>query len=201
MLLFDPVKDALSALEKLTAPCSWLGPQRGICQEVGDRLPRGTQRAGVQREVWCGLPNRSRLWSHADDFRHVEASRKYSRDWRSSPTWITRTTGWARSARTFEVGASPTVARGQLRHIDARITLGIYGHVIGDSQRNAVERVAQIARPDAPKLETSGEWISVTKGCQIDGCSISETLTVPIGQWTVRRWYAANLAAARAGSG
>jgi hypothetical protein len=37
--------------------------------------------------------------------------------------------------------------------------LGVYGHVIGDSQRNAVERVAQILRPDAPKLETSGEWI------------------------------------------
>jgi len=59
----------------------------------------------------------------------------------------------------LEVGASPTVAQAQLRHSDARITLGIYGHVIGDSQRNAVERVAQILRPDAPKLETSGEWI------------------------------------------
>jgi integrase len=59
----------------------------------------------------------------------------------------------------LEVGASPTVAQAQLRHSDARITLGVYGHVIGDSQRNAVERVAQILRPDAPKLETSGEWI------------------------------------------
>jgi len=59
----------------------------------------------------------------------------------------------------FEVGASPTVAQAQLRHSDARITLGVYGHTIGDSQRNAVERVARILRPDAPKLETSGEWI------------------------------------------
>jgi integrase len=59
----------------------------------------------------------------------------------------------------LEVGASPTVAQAQLRHSDARITLGVYGHVIGDSQRNAVERVAQILRPDAPKLEASGEWI------------------------------------------
>ena len=59
----------------------------------------------------------------------------------------------------LEVGASPTVAQAQLRHSDARITLGVYGHVIGDSQRNAVERVAQILRPDAPKLETTGEWI------------------------------------------
>jgi integrase len=59
----------------------------------------------------------------------------------------------------LEVGASPTVAQAQLRHSDARITLGVYGHVIGDSQRNAVERVAQILHPDAPKSETSGEWI------------------------------------------
>jgi integrase len=59
----------------------------------------------------------------------------------------------------LEVGASPSVAEAQLRHSDARITLGVYGHVIGDSQRNAVERVAQILRPDAPKTETSGEWI------------------------------------------
>jgi integrase len=59
----------------------------------------------------------------------------------------------------LEVGASPTVAQAQLRHSDARNALGVYGHVIGDSQRNAVERVAQILRPDAPKVETSGEWI------------------------------------------
>jgi integrase len=59
----------------------------------------------------------------------------------------------------LEVGASPTVAQAQLRHSDARITLGVYGHVIGDSQRKAVERVAEILRPDAPKSETSGEWI------------------------------------------
>ena len=59
----------------------------------------------------------------------------------------------------FEVGASPTVAQAQLRHSDARIALGVYGHAIGDSQRNAVERVARILRPEAPKVETSGEWI------------------------------------------
>lgn len=59
----------------------------------------------------------------------------------------------------LDVGASPAVAQAQLRHSDARITLGVYGHAIGDSQRSAVERVAQILRPDAPKLETTGEWI------------------------------------------
>jgi hypothetical protein len=32
---------------------------------------------------------------------------------------------------------------------DARITLGIYGHVIGDSQRNAVDKVGELLRPES----------------------------------------------------
>jgi integrase len=36
-------------------------------------------------------------------------------------------------------GATPAVVQAQLRHSDPRITLGIYGHVIGDDQRNAVQ--------------------------------------------------------------
>jgi integrase len=36
-------------------------------------------------------------------------------------------------------GATPAVVQRQLRHSDARITLGIYGHVVGDDQRNAVQ--------------------------------------------------------------
>ena len=36
-------------------------------------------------------------------------------------------------------GATPAVVQRQLRHSDARITLGIYGHVVGDEQRNAVQ--------------------------------------------------------------
>ena len=63
------------------------------------------------------------------------------------------------SSLLLDVGAPPTVAQAQLRHSDARITLGIYGHVIGDSQRNAVEKVAQLLRLDAPKVGKSGEWI------------------------------------------
>jgi integrase len=31
------------------------------------------------------------------------------------------------------------VVQKQLRHSDARITLGIYGHVIGDEQRRVVQ--------------------------------------------------------------
>lgn len=36
-------------------------------------------------------------------------------------------------------GATPAVVQRQLRHSDPRITLGIYGHVIGDDQRKAVQ--------------------------------------------------------------
>jgi integrase len=36
-------------------------------------------------------------------------------------------------------GATPAVVQRQLRHSDARITLGIYGHVVGDEQRTAVQ--------------------------------------------------------------
>jgi integrase len=44
-------------------------------------------------------------------------------------------------------GVTPAVVQRQLRHSDPRITLGIYGHVIGDSQRDAVEhRSARIER-------------------------------------------------------
>ena len=36
-------------------------------------------------------------------------------------------------------GATPAVVQRQLRHSDARITLGIYGHVVGDEQRTVVQ--------------------------------------------------------------
>jgi len=36
-------------------------------------------------------------------------------------------------------GATPAVVQKQLRHSDPRITVGIYGHVVGDAQRNAVQ--------------------------------------------------------------
>jgi integrase len=43
-------------------------------------------------------------------------------------------------------GATPAVVQKQLRHSDPRITLGIYGHVVGNQQRDAVQkRSARIA--------------------------------------------------------
>lgn len=40
--------------------------------------------------------------------------------------------------------ASPVVAQRQLRHKDASTTLGLYGHLIGNEHRNAVEQVQQL---------------------------------------------------------
>jgi integrase len=63
------------------------------------------------------------------------------------------------SSLLLETGASPTVTQAQMRHSDARITLGVYGHVIGDSQRSAVEKVANLLAPSGPKSVFSGELI------------------------------------------
>lgn len=56
----------------------------------------------------------------------------------------------------MDVGANPTVTKTQMRHSNARVALGIYSHVIGDSQPDAVEKVGEILRPSAPKSEKSG---------------------------------------------
>jgi len=48
------------------------------------------------------------------------------------------------SALLLDSGATPKVVQRQLRHADARTTLEIYGHVAGDAQREAVEKVASI---------------------------------------------------------
>ena len=49
-------------------------------------------------------------------------------------------------------GATPKVVQTQLRHSDARTTLEIYGHVVGDAQREAVEKVASYLDRSGPKL-------------------------------------------------
>lgn len=59
----------------------------------------------------------------------------------------------------IDVGANTAVTRDQMRHSDASVTLGVYGHVIGDAQRDAVGKVGEILRPLAPKLETNGDYI------------------------------------------
>ena len=61
------------------------------------------------------------------------------------------------AALTLVVGGMKITAHDQMRHSDA--TLGVYGHVLGDSQRDAVDKVGEILRPSASKSETSGEYI------------------------------------------
>ena len=48
------------------------------------------------------------------------------------------------TALLLDSGATPKVAQRQLRHSDARTTLEIYGHVVGEADREAVERVATV---------------------------------------------------------
>ena len=59
----------------------------------------------------------------------------------------------------LHTGATPKAVQEQLRHADPRVTLEMYSHVIGEDRRNAVERVAALLRPNAPKSGNQGEWI------------------------------------------
>jgi integrase len=53
------------------------------------------------------------------------------------------------TALLLDSGATPKVVQRQLRHADARTTLEIYGHVVGDAHREAVEKVASKLELDA----------------------------------------------------
>lgn len=50
----------------------------------------------------------------------------------------------------LSTGAAPPVTQAQLRHSDPKVTLGIYGHIIGNEHREAVERIASILDPIGP---------------------------------------------------
>jgi integrase len=50
----------------------------------------------------------------------------------------------AHAALLFDSGATPKVVQRQLRHSDAHTTLEVYGHLVGDAQRQAVEKVASV---------------------------------------------------------
>jgi integrase len=53
----------------------------------------------------------------------------------------------------LEGGASPKVAQRQLRHSDARVTLGIYAHLVEGTHREAVEKLASFLVPIGPNEE------------------------------------------------
>jgi len=63
------------------------------------------------------------------------------------------------STMLLELGAAPQVAQAQMRHSDPRITLEVYSHVIGESHRIAVDKVAELLDPIGLKQDCSGEWI------------------------------------------
>lgn len=55
--------------------------------------------------------------------------------------------------------APVTVAQAQLGHADPRVTLGIYTHVIGESQRKTIEKIAVVLDPSGPQGEINTKWI------------------------------------------
>jgi integrase len=68
----------------------------------------------------------------------------------------------AASTHLIDLGASPATVQAQLGHSDPRITISAYSHTVNKSQREAVERLAQILIPNDAKTvvpTNSGEWI------------------------------------------
>ena len=63
----------------------------------------------------------------------------------------------AAASELLEEGAPLTVVQRQLRHGDAKTTLQNYGHVVGDSQRRAVNTLAEKIERHAVELESSAE--------------------------------------------
>jgi integrase len=63
----------------------------------------------------------------------------------------------AAASELLEEGAPLTVVQRQLRHGDAKTTLQKYGHVVGDSQRRAINSLAEKIERQAIELESSAE--------------------------------------------
>jgi integrase len=57
-------------------------------------------------------------------------------------------------------GASPKTAQEQLRHTDPMTTMRMYVHTVGQDQRDAVEKVAGILRPNATKSEVKPRYVN-----------------------------------------
>jgi integrase len=59
------------------------------------------------------------------------------------------------SSLLVDMGAPVSVAQAQLRHEDPSVTLGTYSHVLGDSQREYAEKVAELLDYSGLKKRTS----------------------------------------------
>ena len=55
--------------------------------------------------------------------------------------------------------ATPKLAQEQLRDADRCAPLAMFSHGIADDRRNAVEKVAELLRPSAPKSESEGQFV------------------------------------------
>jgi integrase len=60
----------------------------------------------------------------------------------------------------LSTGASAKVAQEQLRHADPMTTMRMYVHTVGKEQRDAVEKVAGIMRPNATKPEVNSSYVN-----------------------------------------
>jgi integrase len=63
------------------------------------------------------------------------------------------------SSLLVDSGANPKVLQEQMRHADPRVTLDVYSHVIGDAQRDAVEKVASIVLENVPKQLQQNKYV------------------------------------------
>jgi len=90
-------------------------------------------------------------------------------------------------------GANPKVAQAQLGHSDIRQTLDLYTHIIGDEQREAVERAAESfisTQPTAPSEAVrdfslnvlpftnkgaAGSLSRLGERCAVDGAHLSQS--------------------------
>ena len=53
------------------------------------------------------------------------------------------------------------IAQQQLGHSDPRITLAIYSHVVGDSHRQAVEKLSSVLDISWPQMATNEEGTEI----------------------------------------
>lgn len=113
---------------------TWKPNPRGLLFATRRGKPQSANSV-VQRKLWpildrLGIP---RVGLHA--FRHTA------------------------STLLVDLGAAATVSQAQLGHSDARLTLSTYAHVVPQSQRDAVERLAEILEPNGAKSEGSSKWV------------------------------------------
>ena len=64
---------------------------------------------------------------------------------------------YAAASELLEEGAPLTIVQRQLRHGDAKTTLQKYGHVVGDSQRRAINSLAEKVERQGIELESGAE--------------------------------------------